>query len=543
MTFLKELTYKKQLEEFVEKIQETLFDPVDAEYLDECKSNLHPTHYLEVVEERYCRDLCGYPICQNKIPKKKLPKYRINRKVMQIVDMSELKFYCSEKCLINSKLYLSQLSDEPIILRKNKQKTNEQRIHEMFENLKIEGGEKKSTVSEQSKKILNQQLPKESRKDTMSGIVEHTNTQSDQILQSNLETHQIKELGNDHKQQKDEIKIEIEKTNGKVNKNQKEKCQESDTEKVKDQEKNKKEQVKGKEKKNEIVKEIDTEKVKDKEKKKVKEKEKEKEKKKDQFEEFPEFPEFSGYQFKSYPEISLDSMSDDNFKKNQNQEEEEKKKKKKPKKKLRFQRSNGNSMEKQKTKSVYETPQYNPYNELFDLEDITREDLDNELSEFGSLMNEFTSWVTNKTERFMKALIQNRINHNSIENQKDIEIEIENPFDEIEKTKKKLFFQVIKRRITKINSLFNLEIVPSQIKLQELIDTFNLIRSISDFDIREWTIITITIILSLSKCKKFQYIRSVLSNNNNQIYNQLLEYCEIKNDEMNALVDVISCGF
>ncbi|CAG8550827.1 6319_t:CDS:2 [Ambispora leptoticha] len=112
----KSLESRKEFENLTTTWQEKLFEPVDIPLLQESTKYLQPSHYFEVVEERNAYNLCGFPIC-NKSPQEIEGQYRISLRARKIYDVSELRCYCSDRCLLGSRIFAAQLSVEPVYMR------------------------------------------------------------------------------------------------------------------------------------------------------------------------------------------------------------------------------------------------------------------------------------------------------------------------------------------------------------------------------------------------------------------------------------------
>ncbi|KAL6049079.1 RNA polymerase II associated protein 2 [Balamuthia mandrillaris] len=112
--------HKVNVEKRIFKLQELLLegeeDTITKDLMIECASLFLPSHYGDVVVERAIADRCGFPLCFKPLPHnvRKTPtkvKYRVSLAQKKVYDVSERLNYCSEECLIASKLYESQLSD------------------------------------------------------------------------------------------------------------------------------------------------------------------------------------------------------------------------------------------------------------------------------------------------------------------------------------------------------------------------------------------------------------------------------------------------
>ncbi|RIA95805.1 Rtr1/RPAP2 family-domain-containing protein [Glomus cerebriforme] len=111
------LETRKKFEQLSLVWQEKLFEPINIDILRESAKYLLPQHYFEIVEERNADNLCGYPIC-NKERQKIQGQFRISNRSRKIYDVTELKCYCSTVCFTSSKFFATQLSEEPIYMRK-----------------------------------------------------------------------------------------------------------------------------------------------------------------------------------------------------------------------------------------------------------------------------------------------------------------------------------------------------------------------------------------------------------------------------------------
>jgi len=98
----------------VYKIQTTLLDGVKTEAQLHAAANLlSKSDYEDVVTERTIVNLCGYPLCSNKLPaseeqqqqRKRKGRYRISLKDHKVYDLQETWLYCSTPCLINSRTF------------------------------------------------------------------------------------------------------------------------------------------------------------------------------------------------------------------------------------------------------------------------------------------------------------------------------------------------------------------------------------------------------------------------------------------------------
>ncbi|XP_019643158.1 PREDICTED: putative RNA polymerase II subunit B1 CTD phosphatase RPAP2 [Branchiostoma belcheri] len=106
-------------EEKAFRIVERLLDnPVDMDFFVNCAQYIEPSHYTDVMVERAIIGQCGYPVCNNKLPKDK-PKqqYHIDTKHNKVYDITERKNFCSNWCYKASQYYKNQLFTSPVWAR------------------------------------------------------------------------------------------------------------------------------------------------------------------------------------------------------------------------------------------------------------------------------------------------------------------------------------------------------------------------------------------------------------------------------------------
>ncbi|KAJ2501071.1 hypothetical protein GGH96_002202 [Coemansia sp. RSA 1972] len=95
---------------------EKLLRPVKENVLKQAARYLTPSGYDDVVEERSLSSLCGYPLC-DRPPQKIEQRYHISRARKKVFDMTELKQYCGGSCMVGSRFYRHQLSEDAIYMR------------------------------------------------------------------------------------------------------------------------------------------------------------------------------------------------------------------------------------------------------------------------------------------------------------------------------------------------------------------------------------------------------------------------------------------
>ncbi|XP_015276957.1 PREDICTED: putative RNA polymerase II subunit B1 CTD phosphatase RPAP2 [Gekko japonicus] len=98
-------------------VQRLLEDDITEEFLVNCGKYITPSHYKDVVEERFIIKLCGYPICRKKLENVPKQKYRISTKTNKVYDISERKCFCSNFCYRASKYFEGQISKSPLWLQ------------------------------------------------------------------------------------------------------------------------------------------------------------------------------------------------------------------------------------------------------------------------------------------------------------------------------------------------------------------------------------------------------------------------------------------
>ncbi|XP_063154323.1 putative RNA polymerase II subunit B1 CTD phosphatase RPAP2 [Candoia aspera] len=98
-------------------VERLLEDDVTEEFFVDCGRLITPSHYQDVVEERFIIKLCGYPICRNKLQNVPKQKYKISTKTNKVYDITERKCFCSNFCYRASKYFEGQISKSPVWLR------------------------------------------------------------------------------------------------------------------------------------------------------------------------------------------------------------------------------------------------------------------------------------------------------------------------------------------------------------------------------------------------------------------------------------------
>ncbi|KAM3838969.1 putative RNA polymerase II subunit B1 CTD phosphatase RPAP2 isoform 1-T2 [Vipera latastei] len=110
----KKIEYERKALQVVEHLLE---EDITKEFFVNCGRLITPSHYQDVVEERFIIKLCGYPLCQNKLQNVPKQKYKISTKTNKVYDITERKRFCSNFCYKASKYFEGQISKTPVWLR------------------------------------------------------------------------------------------------------------------------------------------------------------------------------------------------------------------------------------------------------------------------------------------------------------------------------------------------------------------------------------------------------------------------------------------
>ena len=105
-------------EEKALRIVERLIDnPVSQQLLNKSLRFINQSVYNDIVEERSIIKNCGYPLCQNSLPKViRKQTYAINAKLNKVYKLEERNMFCSSTCYSYSRNLRDQLSIEPVWL-------------------------------------------------------------------------------------------------------------------------------------------------------------------------------------------------------------------------------------------------------------------------------------------------------------------------------------------------------------------------------------------------------------------------------------------
>jgi len=96
-----------------------LTECINGEELTTMVNEIMINHYTDIVEERACSKVCGYPLCANPLGTRSRQKYHISTKHNKVIDLSVRENFCSMYCLRASKYVADQVPSTPIWLRKN----------------------------------------------------------------------------------------------------------------------------------------------------------------------------------------------------------------------------------------------------------------------------------------------------------------------------------------------------------------------------------------------------------------------------------------
>uniref|UniRef100_A0A7N0TQG4 RNA polymerase II subunit B1 CTD phosphatase RPAP2 homolog n=1 Tax=Kalanchoe fedtschenkoi TaxID=63787 RepID=A0A7N0TQG4_KALFE len=99
----------------VHKLQLALLDGIGKEDgLIVAGSLMSRGDYEDVVTERSIVNLCGYPLCGNKLPfeRSRRGRYRVSLKEHKVFDLQESDMYCSSSCVVNSHTFAASLKEE-----------------------------------------------------------------------------------------------------------------------------------------------------------------------------------------------------------------------------------------------------------------------------------------------------------------------------------------------------------------------------------------------------------------------------------------------
>ncbi|XP_074654923.1 RNA polymerase II subunit B1 CTD phosphatase Rpap2-like [Tubulanus polymorphus] len=105
---------KKAYEKAQKIVEELIEDCVSETDFTEQAKFIERSHYDDIVEERLIGQLCGYPLCANKLKQVLNQKFYVSTKQNRVYDVSERKKFCSNHCFKASRFLKDQISTEPI---------------------------------------------------------------------------------------------------------------------------------------------------------------------------------------------------------------------------------------------------------------------------------------------------------------------------------------------------------------------------------------------------------------------------------------------
>ena len=109
---------RKEFEDAASAVIERAIDEhFDKEWLREALNRILPAHYDDIVEERSLEKKCGYPVCGQILGKVTEQKFHICLRSNTVVDLSERKKFCSQKCLERSNYLKDQIPTSPLWMR------------------------------------------------------------------------------------------------------------------------------------------------------------------------------------------------------------------------------------------------------------------------------------------------------------------------------------------------------------------------------------------------------------------------------------------
>ncbi|KAM6454402.1 putative RNA polymerase II subunit B1 CTD phosphatase RPAP2 isoform 2-T2 [Liasis olivaceus] len=160
-------------------VESLLEDDITEEFFVDCGRLITPSHYQDVVEERFIIRLCGYPV-----PKQ---KYKISTKTNKVYDITERKCFCSNFCYRASKYFVGQISKSPVWLREEERPPT---IELLKKGASGYSGKEIKLVSERIKALdIENPIPAASHSDSGSGSESNSDAEQEfvsSVLQENL---------------------------------------------------------------------------------------------------------------------------------------------------------------------------------------------------------------------------------------------------------------------------------------------------------------------------------------------------------------------
>ncbi|XP_061722316.1 putative RNA polymerase II subunit B1 CTD phosphatase RPAP2 [Cydia pomonella] len=113
---LKKRESNAKAQTIVENLLET---NVSETYFMECLPEINQSHFEDVIEERSILHICGYPLCDNPLSVKDIPKqkYRISVKTNKVYDITDRKSFCSNHCYNAAMHVKKQMLTSPLWFR------------------------------------------------------------------------------------------------------------------------------------------------------------------------------------------------------------------------------------------------------------------------------------------------------------------------------------------------------------------------------------------------------------------------------------------
>ncbi|KAM3957049.1 putative RNA polymerase II subunit B1 CTD phosphatase RPAP2 [Aphomia sociella] len=111
---------KRECNAKAQQIVENLLEKdITESYFLKCLADINQSHLDDVIEERAIIHICGYPLCQNNISEKDIPKqkYRISVKTNKVYDITARKSFCSNTCYKSAIYIKKQLLTSPLWFR------------------------------------------------------------------------------------------------------------------------------------------------------------------------------------------------------------------------------------------------------------------------------------------------------------------------------------------------------------------------------------------------------------------------------------------
>jgi len=118
------LLKKKEYENEALKIVNRLIEEgVEEQWLIDSGKSLNESYWDDAVTERSITNMCGYPLCDDKITVKHKGKYKVSLKDNKVYDMEERNKFCTNFCFKASFFFRDQLDSSPLWLRESRDKT------------------------------------------------------------------------------------------------------------------------------------------------------------------------------------------------------------------------------------------------------------------------------------------------------------------------------------------------------------------------------------------------------------------------------------